>query len=116
MGLPAGAWTGPLLTPNWNERPIMIFAFWRVPRPFDTWCHNLSDPTAALDSLLQKASFLFVYGFTPQTPLYITDRLSDGAIADVRGFTWANLRYEVSSSEPEITREFSRALIRLRPQ
>jgi hypothetical protein len=72
-----------------------------------TWCHNLTDPTTALDNLLQKASFLFVYGFTPHTPLYITDRLSDGAIADVRGFTRTDLRYDVSSSQPEITREFS---------
>ena len=45
----------------------------------DSWCHSLPDRAAALDVLQQKASFLFLYGFAPETSLaYIADRLSDG--------------------------------------
>jgi hypothetical protein len=74
----------------------------------DRWCHNFPNLTAALDRLRQKASFLFVYGFTPEmSSLYIAGSLSDGAITDVRRFTRTDLRYHVSSSLPEITREFS---------
>jgi len=74
----------------------------------DRWCHNLSDRAAALDGLRQKASFLFLYGFAPGKSLgYLTARLSDGAIEDVRALTGSGLNYHVSSSEPEITREFS---------
>lgn len=74
----------------------------------DRWCHTLPDVTAALDRLRQKASFLFVYGFTPEmAPLYIAGGLSDGAISDVRRLTRTDLRYDVSSSQPETTKEFS---------
>jgi hypothetical protein len=71
------------------------------------WCHNFPTPTSALDKLRQKSSSLFVYGFAPETPIYIASSLSDGAVADVRRFTRTDLCYEVSSSQPEITREFS---------
>jgi hypothetical protein len=74
----------------------------------DRWCHNRLDPAIALDVLRQKTSFLFLYGFAPGKSLaYIAGRLSDGAIEDVRALTGAKLSYQVSSSEPEITREFS---------
>jgi len=74
----------------------------------DRWCHNFSEVTTALGRLRQKASFLFVYGFTPEmSPLYIAGSLSDGAITDVRRFIRTDLRYQVSSSQQEITREFS---------
>jgi hypothetical protein len=74
----------------------------------DRWCHSLPDRAAALDGLRQKASFLFLYGFTPGKSLaYIAGRLSDGAIEDVRALTGAGLSYHVSSFEPGITREFS---------
>src|ERR1051326_9041455 len=74
----------------------------------DGWCHKLPDRAAALDGLRQKTSFLFLYGFGPGKSLgYLTARLSDGAIEDVRALTGAGLSYHVSSSEPEITREFS---------
>jgi hypothetical protein len=74
----------------------------------DRWCHSHPDRAIALDRLRQKASFLFLYGFAPGASLaYIAARLSDGAIKDVRALTRAGLTYEVSSSEPGITREFS---------
>ena len=73
----------------------------------DSWCRNLPSPVTALDQLQRKASFLFAYGFAPETPNYIANTLSGGAIAAVRAFTRADLRYEVSSSTPEVTREFS---------
>ena len=74
----------------------------------DRWCQNHPDRAVALDRLRQKASFLFLYGFAPGKSLaYIAGRLSDGAIEDVRALTGAKLSYQVSSSEPGITREFS---------
>jgi hypothetical protein len=74
----------------------------------DRWCHSFPDVTIALGRLRQKASFLFVFGFTPEmSALYIAGSLSDGAITDVRKFTGTDSRYHVSSSQPEITREFS---------
>jgi hypothetical protein len=74
----------------------------------DRWCHNHPDRAATLDELRQKASFLFLYGFAPGKSLaYIASRLSDGAIEDVRALTSAKLSYQLSSSEPGITREFS---------
>jgi hypothetical protein len=73
----------------------------------DRWCHNLSSPVTALDKLQVKASFLFAYGFAPETPNFIANILSGGAITAVRGFPRTDLRYEVCSSHPEITREFS---------
>jgi hypothetical protein len=73
----------------------------------DSWCQKFPDPPKALDRLLHKASSLFVFGFTPETPSYIAASLSEGALGAVRRFKEANLRYQVSSSEPEITREFS---------
>lgn len=74
----------------------------------DKWCHNLPNPTSALNRLCQKAFSVFLYGFSPEgwhNSLAAT--LSDGAISDLRRFTRADLRYEVSSLRPEITREFS---------
>jgi hypothetical protein len=71
------------------------------------WCRTVSNPTSALDKLQQKASSLFVYGLAPGTPISIAGTLSDGAITDVRSFTRTDLCYEVSSSQPEITGEFS---------
>jgi hypothetical protein len=74
----------------------------------DRWCHTHPDRAVALDRLRQKVSFLFLYGFAPGESLaYIAGRLSDGAIEDVRALTGAKLSYQVSSSEPGITREFS---------
>jgi hypothetical protein len=74
----------------------------------DSWCHNHPDRAVALDGLRQKTSFLFLYGFAPGKSLaYIANKLSDGAIEDVRALTGTNLSYHVSSSEPGITREFS---------
>src|SRR6185437_2718978 len=59
----------------------------------DSVCHTLRDGTTALDRLRQKASFLFVYGFTPEmAPFYIAGSLSDGAISDVRRLTRTDLR------------------------
>ena len=66
----------------------------------DEWCHKCQDPAAAIDKLRQKASSLFVYGFTPEmSPLYIAGSLSDGAITDVLRFIRTDLRYHVSSSQ-----------------
>jgi hypothetical protein len=73
----------------------------------DIWCRTFPDPTKALDRLLHRASSFFAFGFTPETPSYIAARLSEGALGAVRSLTEANLRYQVTSSEPEITREFS---------
>lgn len=74
----------------------------------DRWRHSLPDQATALARLHQKASFLFVYGFAPETlPVYVAANLSDGAISDVRRLTGTGLRYEVSASQTEITREFS---------
>jgi hypothetical protein len=74
----------------------------------DRWCHTHSDPAIALDGLCQKTSFLFLYGFAPGKSLAcIASRLSDGAIEDVRELTGAGLSYQVSSTEPGITKEFS---------
>ena len=73
----------------------------------DRWCQTLPSSTTALDKLQRKASFLFSYGFAPKTPNYIASSLSDGAITAVREFTQTDLRYDVCSSQPEITREFS---------
>src|SRR5678815_1386688 len=57
----------------------------------DRWCHSLP----ALVGLRQKASFLFLYGFAPRKSLgYITARLSDGAIEDVRALTGTGLSYQ----------------------
>jgi len=73
----------------------------------DRWLQKAVDQTSALDCLRQKASCLFVYGFTPETPQDVAAGLSDGAIKGVRRFTRTDLRYAVSSSQPETTREFS---------
>jgi len=74
----------------------------------DKWCHSLPDCAAGLDLLQQKASFLFLYGFAPGKSLaYIAGRLSNEAIEEVRALTDGGLTYQVSSSEPGITREFS---------
>lgn len=74
----------------------------------DQWRRSLPDQDTALASLRQKASFLFVYGFAPETlPVYVAANLTDGAINDVRRLTGTELRYEVSPSQAEITREFS---------
>jgi hypothetical protein len=74
----------------------------------DSWCQSLPDRAAALDVLQQKASFLFLYGFAPGKSLaYIAGRLSEGSIEDVRSLTGTKQNYLVSSSEPDITREFS---------
>jgi hypothetical protein len=72
------------------------------------WCHGFPDATAALDGLYQNARFVFVYGFAPEVmSSSIATSLSNGAITDVRRFTRSQLRYQVSSSRPEITKEFS---------
>lgn len=74
----------------------------------DAWRQNFPDPAIALNFLCQKAAFLFVYGFAPETsPVHVATSLSGGAIEDVRRLTRTDLRYEVGSSHPEITREFS---------
>lgn len=74
----------------------------------DGWCRSFANPVVALDKLRQKASFVFVYGFVPElSTVYIATSLTEGGIADVRRFTRTDLRYQVSSSRPEITREFS---------
>ena len=62
----------------------------------------------AFSTLRQKARFFFVYGFAPQMcPGQLAAALSNGEINDVRSVSSADLPYEVSSSRPEITREFS---------
>lgn len=71
------------------------------------WSHKFQDPATALDMLCQKASSLFVYGFTPDVPTCIAGRLSEGAIAGVRRLSRSDLNFQVSSLKPEITREFS---------
>jgi hypothetical protein len=70
------------------------------------WRDHAPDRASALDSLRQKAAFVFVYGFAPGMS-EIASGLSDGAIKDVCRLTRPNLCYKVSSSQPEITREFS---------
>jgi hypothetical protein len=64
------------------------------------------DPGSALDSLRQKAAFVFVYGFAPGMAEIASD-LSNGTIRDIRRLTRTDLCYNVSSSQPEITRQFS---------
>src|SRR5207248_209738 len=56
----------------------------------------------------QKAAFLFVYGFNSD-PLSesVAEMLSGGQICGVRQFEEENLRYQISSSDREITKEFS---------
>lgn len=71
------------------------------------WCRDSPTPASALDRLRYKSSSVFIYGFTPHTPNFIADSLSGGALTAVRGFARTDLRYEVTSARPEITREFS---------
>lgn len=74
----------------------------------DSWHRNIPDQTPALNRLRRKASALFVYGFAPEaSSVYLAASLSHGTIQDVRRFTRTDLCYEVSSLQPEITREFS---------
>ena len=73
----------------------------------DEWSHKFQDPAAALDMLCRKTRSLFVYGFTPEVPTCIAGRLSKGAIAGVRRLSRPDLKFQVSSLKPEITREFS---------
>jgi hypothetical protein len=73
------------------------------------WSQESAEPVATtLGRLLQKASLLFLYGFEsemPSTSVAVT--LTNGAITAVRSFTRRDLRYDVSSLHPEITKEFS---------
>jgi hypothetical protein len=73
----------------------------------DAWCQNFLDPTVALTKLRQKSSFLFIYGFAPESSPRIAAGLSDSAISGVKEFAGTNLSYQVTASKPEITREFS---------
>jgi hypothetical protein len=61
-----------------------------------------------LGHLLQKACSLFLYGFEPEMPsTSVAATLTNGATTAVRRCTRRDLRYDVSSSHPEITKEFS---------
>ena len=73
------------------------------------WSQDSAEPVATtLGRLLQKASLLFLYGFEPEMPsTSVAAALTNGATTAVRRFTRRDLRYDVSSSHPEITKEFS---------
>jgi hypothetical protein len=74
----------------------------------DKWCQHFPDRETTLGRLRQKACCLFIYGFEPEMPsTSIAESLSNGAISEVRSFTRKDLRYYVSSSQPEITGDFS---------
>ncbi|HEY6969696.1 MAG TPA: hypothetical protein VJA94_10860 [Candidatus Angelobacter sp.] len=74
----------------------------------ERWCQNFGDKAGALSRLQQKASLLFVYGFAPEMArVHLAATLSGGTIEDIRKLTRTDVGYEVSSSKPEITREFS---------
>src|SRR6478752_1135626 len=75
-------------------------------KTIESWRNHAPDRASALAGLRQKASFVLVYGFAPGMS-EIASGLSDGAIEDVRRPTRPDLCYKVSSSQPEITREFS---------
>jgi hypothetical protein len=62
----------------------------------------------ATDALLGRAGFLFVYGFSPQKAHgMLAAQLTGGIISSVSSFGSADLKYQVASSRPDITREFS---------
>lgn len=74
----------------------------------DAWCQTFPDGIAALNELCRKTAYLFVYGFTPAVShTCLAASLSAGAVLAVRNFTGKDVRYDVSSSHREITREFS---------
>lgn len=75
-------------------------------KSIEQWRDQAPDRASALDSLRQKAAFVFVYDFTPGMSKIASD-LSNGAITDVHRLARTDLSYKVNSSEPEITREFS---------
>jgi len=64
--------------------------------------------SAAMECLFRKARFLFVYGFRPQAVHnFLACFLTDGLLSQVRRFTRNDLEYQVATSHPDITREFS---------
>ena len=72
-----------------------------------TMC-RFSTRTAAMEYLLRKARFLFVYGFGLQTPHgALASFLTDGLFSQPYKFNRNDLEYQVASSHPEFTREFS---------
>lgn len=74
----------------------------------DAWCQTFSDSNAALTCLCRKAAFLFIYGFTPEVShTFLAAALSTGKVLDIQTFKGSRLRYQVSSSHPEIAKEFS---------
>lgn len=75
-------------------------------KTIEQWRGHASDHASALDRLCQKAACVFVYGFALGMS-EIASGLSNGAIKDVRRLTRPDLCYKVSSSQPEITKEFS---------
>jgi hypothetical protein len=72
------------------------------------WYRSSSDGLASLDRLLQKARHLFVYGFSPQVDsTFLAILLSGGQISDVQKYQHSDLNYDVTSSDPQLTKEFS---------
>jgi hypothetical protein len=72
------------------------------------WCHESGNYLASLDRLRQKSRFLYVYGFSPQdNTRSLAAGLTKGRIADVREFAGPDSQYEVASTYPELTKEFT---------
>jgi len=72
------------------------------------WCHDSSNYLASLERLRQKSRFLYVYGFLPGNDTRsLATGLTRGRISDVRKFARADFKYEVASTHPELTKEFT---------
>src|SRR6266576_4108893 len=73
--------------------------------------HLLSDSasgTRAWDRLLKHARVVLIYGFQPGQPqVSVAARVTNGQISTVRKLTHTDCQYDVSSSYPDITAEFT---------
>lgn len=73
-----------------------------------TIAQGMAHNPSYVDRLIQKARFLFVYGFCPrESENSVAARLSSGGISHVCRFDRNDLEYDVVSSSTAITREFA---------
>ncbi len=75
---------------------------------FEWWRNEPLNHEAAIERLRRKTRSLFVYGCAPSPDTSsILATLTDGVISDVQRFDQASFSYDVTSSHPKLTREFS---------
>jgi hypothetical protein len=72
------------------------------------WYRNGPDGLTSLKRLLQKTRHLFLYGFSPEIDsTFLAMLLTRGQISDVQEFRHSDIKYDVTWSEPQVTKEFS---------